>query len=220
MSNEAHQALTAPMAERVDYLMVLASLAGSDVVLRPAETAALRDLAARLALSDADTARVLEASQRPSHLVARHVESLAGSELRFALLSDCVAMALSDGEYAAGERTEIATLADRLGVSREQLRALEEAAEALRAADLAAHPEQERARRVRDVESRLAAVGVPLGMTGIASMVGLSLSGAATGTGAVVLGLGFATGLGAAVGAGLGTVMGLRWLMGKLGSKD
>jgi hypothetical protein len=119
-------------------------------------------------------------------------------------------MAYADGEYAKSEQKEIRDLARTLGVDEPQLAALEECVRELRAAAGDIHPHHQK------LTDRLAAVGVPVGIVGTLSAVGLTSAGVSSGAAAVAMGLGIASGFGAALGLGLGTVVGVRWLHGKL----
>lgn len=210
MSNQPHEALSVPLPERIDYLTVIASMVGADVVLDPAEIEQLKALCRALEVPDPDAQKILETAQLPTRSVVRHVENLRQSDLRFALLTDCIALAYADGDYAKGERKEIMDLAAELGVTGDQVSALEEAYRSLHAKDIQEHHRQHHSASA--IAARLAAAGIPLGVGGGISAVGLSAAGIATGGTAVALGLGIATGFGAVLGAGLGTVIGVRWL--------
>lgn len=205
-----HEALDVPLAERVHYLMIVASMAGVDVVLTPEELAKLGQLCKELELPEAETREILTVAHRPTASIERHLDALKASPLRFALLTDCLSMAYADGEYAKGEQKEIRDLAGALGVDEQQLAALEECVQALRAATGDTHPHHEK------LADRLAAVGIPVGIVATLSAVGLTSAGVSSGAAAVAMGLGIATGFGAVVGLGVGTVVGVRWLHGKM----
>jgi uncharacterized tellurite resistance protein B-like protein len=212
----SHEALHVPLADRVDYLMILASMAGADVVLAKEELEKLRQLCAALELPPKETADVLTAAHRPTASIARHLDQLKGSPLRFALLSDCLALAYADGDYAKSERKEIVALARALEVDEAQFAALEECAAALQKATAEDGSPAQWSKRGEELASQLAAVGIPLGAVATLSAVGLASAGVSTGVAALVVGLGIASGFGAALGLGVGTVLGLRWLYGKL----
>jgi len=210
-SPKTHQAHDITLAERVDYMTIIASMAGADVSLAPEEMAKLRELCRALELPERETQRILDTAHRPTASVERHLDALKSSPLRFALLSDCLSLAYADGEYAKSERKEIASLAKALDVSDEQLAALEECARAVAEAHAKQHPNDWKARGEK-LADKLAAVGVPIAAVGGLSAVALSTAGVSSGVAALVMGLGLASGLGAVLGLGVGTVIGIRWL--------
>jgi len=185
--HKPHEALAVPLAARIDYLMIIASMAGADVVLAAEETDKLRQLCRELELPDADAARVLTAAHSPTAKVERHLEALTASPLRFTLLSDCLALAYADGEYSKGERKEIHALARALQIDDAQVTALEEAGAALRKAQDLEHGPEHHA-HVQNLAQRLAAVGIPVGIVATLSAVGLSSAGVSTGAAALVMG--------------------------------
>jgi uncharacterized tellurite resistance protein B-like protein len=210
-SSKLHEAHDIPLSERVDYLTIVASMAGADVSIAPEELEKLRELCKALDLPPRETEQVLATSRRPTAMIDRHFEALKASPLRFALLSDCLSLAYADGEYAESERKEIAALARALDVAGPQLAALEECALSINEASAHGH-EGEWKKRGEKLASQLAAVGIPVGAVAALSAVGLSTAGVSTGAAALIMGLGLATGLGAVVGLSVGTVLGLRWL--------
>lgn len=214
MTTQPHEALGVPLAERIDYLTVIASMAGADVVLDRSELDQLEALCRALEIPAEAAEKIVDTARQPTRTVVRHIENLRSSPLRFALLTDCIALAYADGKYVAGERAEIHTLASELGVTEEQVAALEETYLTLHSREIA---EQDRKHHgASAVAARLAAAGIPLGIAGGISAFGLSATGAASGAAAVALGFGVATGFGAVLGAGLGTIVGVRWLAGHL----
>jgi uncharacterized tellurite resistance protein B-like protein len=210
-SPKTHEAHDIPLVERVDYMTIIASMAGADVALAPEELEKLRELCRALELPVAETEKVLDTARRPTRSVERHLETLKSSPLRFTLISDCLSLAYADGEYAKSERTEIASLARTLEVDDAQLAALEECARALAEAHAKDHPADWK-HRGEKLGQQLAAVGIPIGAVGALSAVGLSTAGISSGATALVMGLGLASGLGAVLGLSVGTVMGIRWL--------
>jgi uncharacterized tellurite resistance protein B-like protein len=214
-ATKPHEALGVPLAERVDYLMIIASMAGADVVLASAETDKLRQLCRQLELSEGETQRVLAAAHRPTATVERHLDALKASPLRFTLLSDCLSLAYADGEYSKGERKEIHALARALGIDDPQVSALEECVQALRkAADQEVGGDHHQ--HVEKLAERLAAVGIPVGVVATLSALGLTSAGVSTGAASLLMGLGIASGFGAVLGLSVGTVMGVRWLHEKI----
>jgi uncharacterized tellurite resistance protein B-like protein len=207
MTEKKHEALELPLAQRVDYLIVVASMAGVDVKLEPEETAKLKTLCRELGLPDEEMKKVLFASQAATAAVVRHLEGLKESPLRFALLKDCVALGYADGVYDAHERAEVRKIASGLGVAEDQVLAIEELVEACAKAS-----KGESHKAGEELAENLAGAGIPIGILAAASAIGLEVTGAATGLAALGMGLGIATGFGAFLGLGAGTYMGVRWL--------
>ncbi len=210
-STKTHDAHDVSLAERVDYMTVIASMAGADVSLAPEEMAKLRELCRALELPERETRAILDTAHRPTASIERHLEALKSSPLKFALLSDCLSLAYADGEYAKSERTEIASLAKALNVTGEQLAALEECARALAEAHAKGHATDWKSKSEQLAE-QLASVGIPIAAVGALSAVGLSTAGISSGVAALVMGVGVASGFGAVLGLTVGTVMGIRWL--------
>jgi uncharacterized tellurite resistance protein B-like protein len=216
-SPKHHEALDIPLAERVDYLMIIASMAGADVSIAPEELQKLRDLCSALQLPERESELILSTARRPTASIERHLDALKSSPLRFTLLSDCLSLAYADGEYAKSERKEIATLASALGVDAAQLSTLEECALSMaEAAGKDGDPHHWK-KRSEELASRLVAVGIPIGAVATASAAGVAMTGLTTGVTALVVGLGIASGLGAILGLGVGTIVGIRWLHEKIG---
>jgi uncharacterized tellurite resistance protein B-like protein len=215
---QKHEARGLPLNERVDYLMIVASMAGADVMLDQHELDRLRELCAELDLPEKETEDILTASHRPTATIERHIETLKGSDLRFKLLSDCISLAYADDDYGAEEKHEVDGLAVSLGVSAEQLTAIEELVKATHAAAMG--HEGDHHKKGAAIAEKLAGVGVPIGAVAAVSAVGLEMAGVSTGLAALGMGLGVATGFGAVLGIGVGSYMGVKWLRGKLGHKS
>ncbi len=221
MTDSVHEALKIPLGERVDYLTMVASLASADGVVQAEELDALRALGNRLALPpEKMTDVVLAAGQREAHHSKKAIERLRGSELRFKLLADALAIALADGSVDPGEDEAIRGLAKQLGVRDDQLAALRKVADAVKKAAAEGASESEMRHLGERCAADLAAVGVPLGALAVGSAFGLSAVGVSSGMSALWLGLGLAGGLGVAIGAGIGTMLGVRWLYRRLGERS
>jgi uncharacterized tellurite resistance protein B-like protein len=213
MTEKQHEALGLPLSERVDYLIIVASMAGADVELKQEETDKLKTLCKQLGLPDEELKKVLTAAQSATASIHRHLEGLKASPLRFSLLSDCVALAYADDKYEESEKAEVRSLAAQLGVTEEQVVAIEELVATCHQA-VKGGPVSEK--HGEEIGAKLARVGVPVGVMAAVSAVGLEMTGAATGLAALGIGLGAATGFGAAFGLGVGTYMGVRWLQKRI----
>jgi uncharacterized tellurite resistance protein B-like protein len=213
MTEKQHEALGLPLSERVDYLIIVASMAGADVELKQQETDKLKALCEQLGLPDEELKKVLTAAQSATASIHRHLEGLKASPLRFSLLSDCVSLAYADGKYENSEKAEIRSLAAQLDVSEEQLSAIEELVATCHQAAKGGPVSEKHG---EEIATKLAQVGVPVGVMAAVSVVGLEMTGAATGLAALGIGLGAATGFGAVFGLGVGTYMGVRWLQKRI----
>jgi uncharacterized tellurite resistance protein B-like protein len=214
MTEKQHEALGLPLSERVDYLIIVASMAGADVELKQQETDKLKALCEQLGLPDEELKKVLTAAQSATASIHRHLEGLKASPLRFSLLSDCVSLAYADGTYEKAEKAEIRSLAAQLDVTEEQIVAIEDLVATCHQATKGGPVSEKHG---EEIAARLAQVGVPVGIMAAVSVVGLEMTGAATGLAALGIGLGAATGFGAAFGLGVGTYMGVRWLQKRIG---
>ena len=214
-----HAALNVPLSERVDYLTIIASMAGADVSIAQEELHKLRELCRALELPERQTEQILATARRPTASIDRHLDSLKTSPLRFTLLSDCLSLAYADGEYAKSERKEIAALASALGVDNAQLAMLEECALSIAEAAKKGGDPHAWKKRSEELAARLVAVGIPLGAVATVSAAGVAMAGVSTGVAALALGLGMASGLGAILGLSVGTVIGIRWLHDRIGGK-
>lgn len=218
MTTKHHDARDLPLQQRIDYLMIVASMAGADVVLDQAEMDQLKNLCGELGLPEKETEKILTASHRPTASIERHLEGLKGSPLRFTLLSDCISLAYADDVYGKDEQHEVHELARALDVSTEQLAAIEKFVEAAHKA--ASGHDGDHHKIGKTIAQDLAAVGVPIGAVAAVSAVGLEMAGVSTGLAALGMGLGIATGFGAVLGIGIGSYMGVKWLKKKLSGPE
>lgn len=215
---QKHEAHDLPLNERVDYMMIVASMAGADVMLDQHELDRLRELCDELELPQKETEEILAASHRPTASIERHLDALKSSALRFKLLSDCVSLAYADDDYGKEEKSEVDALAKSLDVTAEQLTAIEELVKATHDAVMGKHGDHHT--RGAALAEKLAGVGVPIGVVAAMSAVGAEMAGVSTGLAALGVGLGVATGFGAVLGIGVGSYMGVKWLKGKITHKS
>jgi len=215
MTSAKHPAISLPISDRVDYLIVVASMAAADGELAAAELTKLREFCMSLELGPAERGVVMAAAEQPD---AVHIREVAGrlksSELRFTLMTDLLFMAYADEKYVEAERREIHALADALGIPDAQRVALEKYVVAVLKAQQTSGVGPEDLKKLGgDVAASLASVGVPIAAVAVSgSVFGLSAAGITSGLAALGLGLGMASGLGVAVGIGVGGYFGVRWL--------
>jgi uncharacterized tellurite resistance protein B-like protein len=122
-----------PAPERLDYLIVVASLAAADHEIDDAELVPLEELCRELALSDADRDTVLATARQPDP--ARVDASLARLKqdvaLRVRLLTDAIAIVFADGKIAPLESQRIAQLGEALEIHPAQIGLIARYAEAV-----------------------------------------------------------------------------------------
>ncbi len=115
-----------PIEQRLDYLRVLAALAGADGILGGRELGALEAYCDRLGVGFEHRTTVFESARRvDSKRVTAICETYRKSDLRFTLLTDVLIIAMTDRTYGDAERVVIDALADLLDVSPPQQRAME-----------------------------------------------------------------------------------------------
>jgi len=112
-----------PASERVDYLIVVASVVASDREVRESELRAVEELCQEAQISDSDRARVLAVAREHDRAVmaaslARIKEDVA---LRVRLLQDAITIVFADGKLEPGESDVIDELGRALDVAPAQI---------------------------------------------------------------------------------------------------
>lgn len=216
MSSAAkHPATDLSPSERVDYLVVVASMAAADGEVAAAEFEKLREFCRALELGPAEIGQVMAALEGPDTVRIREVTGrLRSSQLRFTLMTDLLFMAYADDKFVEAERREIKALGDALNLTDAQLAALESYVLAVLKAGKAEGVGPGDLKKLGgDVAAGLAATGIPIAAVAVSgSVFGLSAAGITSGLAALGMGLGMASGLGVAVGIGVGSYFGVRWL--------
>lgn len=216
MDRVAHAALDYPLAERVDYLHVLAALVGADANIHAHELGVLEEFCTALEVDDASRHRILAFTRKvEAGLVRETCERLRTSELRFTLASDLLYIAYSDAHYGPAEREVVEGIARLLGIGYRQLDAMESYARAVLAERMGNLPTDVRGDNV-DHDLRpsaiagLAAAGVPLAAVALA---GAGLGPTSIAAGLATLGLGaVGAGVGVAAALGIGSFFAVREL--------
>ena len=184
----AHPAVSLPVAERIDYAIVLATMTAVDGEIRPEELAGVRALCRRIELDDAQTESAIRTASRPDpDKVQQIVRRVRGSSLRVSLLTDLLFIAKSDREFTDKERREIEYVANELGIHKHQMEAIENYVNAVVGLGIA-DDEGRRNSPTATMIAALAATFVPLAAV-IAS--GGSASGEGVAEGISRLGFGF-----------------------------
>lgn len=115
-------------AEKTAYISTIAALASADRSASEQEAQFLTALAESAQLSPGATQQVLAAAHDSTNQsIARHLDALRGSELRYSLVADVISFAQADGKYSGEEKQMLDQMAAYLGVSGEQVQALGQA---------------------------------------------------------------------------------------------
>ena len=219
MTTAKHPALELHVDERIDYLVVVASMAAADHELHENELAQLSEACDAFDLGAAGTGEVFAMARQPDRTrIKAAVARLKDGDLRFTLMTDLIFMAYADDKVVSEERQELADLADTLCITGEQLNSLEQYVLAVRKVDSTDGVSTADLKKLGgDVAATLVATGVPIGAVAVSgSVFGLSAAGITSGLAALGLGLGMVPGIGAAVGIGIGTYLGVRWVYRQL----
>ncbi|RYY95060.1 MAG: TerB family tellurite resistance protein [Chitinophagaceae bacterium] len=113
--------------EKACYLGAIASIATADRSATPEELEHLDTLSEAAGLSDEQSEMIRRAATElgPEEL-NRCLDQLKGSDLRFSLVTDCIAFAESDGDYGSEEKAAIEKMAAYVGVDQKQFSLLDE----------------------------------------------------------------------------------------------
>ncbi len=215
---DAHPAIAAPMRLRIDYARVVAAVAGADNHLGHEEMASIRGLCGALGLPPGATEGVLLFAAEPiPDRVRESVEALRDTDLRTTLITDLVALAMSDGKYHISERKQIHALAALMLVPEADLSAIEDyVAQSLGDGEIITEAPSERSAAVvvfgGEIAGSLAAAAVPLAVVWACSPRGLSMSGVTRALDVLGFGLGPLAGVAVDVALGLLAYAGTRIL--------
>ena len=88
-------------AERTDYMMVVASMAGQDGAVTSEEIYAVRQLSLQFVLGPEARGKVMAATATPPENMDEIIDRLAQTDLRYSLLLDLAAMAYRDEVFSA-----------------------------------------------------------------------------------------------------------------------
>lgn len=121
-----------PVEQRIEYLRVLAALASADGILGGRELGALEAYCNRLGLDYDQRAIVFDAARRVEpRRVAHACERFRGHDLRFALLTDLMVIAMTDRTYGDSEQAVVSAIADLLDIPPHRVKAMERYADRL-----------------------------------------------------------------------------------------
>ncbi|GAB4091271.1 tellurite resistance TerB family protein [Flaviaesturariibacter terrae] len=126
--------------EKGAYLGAIASIATADRTASDAEMEHLDTLSEAAGLDEGQRNMIRRAAtELTGDELGRCLDVLKNSDLRFSLVTDCIAFAESDGDYGQEERAHIEKMAGHLGVDQKQFSLLDEFAHEAKAK--AADPE-------------------------------------------------------------------------------
>lgn len=212
-SAEAHPALKYPAPDRESYMVIVASIAAADRRLDSRELEELETQCDTLKLPAKARASVLAACKESPEDLTERLAGLHESELRFTLVTDMVHLALADGVKDARETKEIKRISKELGVSADQLAAIEKFVKATRSAAASGSTAEDLKAVGAEAAAGLAATGVPIAAVAIVGG-GLNAAQIVAALAALGLGGGMLAGVGVLVGLGIGTYNGVKWLFG------
>lgn len=217
---DTHPALDAPMRLRIDYARVVAAVAAGDRQAGAPELESLRGLCGALGLPPGATEGVVRFAQSPApDRVRESVEALRDTGLGPTLVTDLVALAMSDGKYHISERKQIHGLAALLLVPERAIAAIEdEVARSLVEGHVVDEPLTTRPSTVErtvvrvggEVAGSVAAAAVPLAVLWAFSPRGLSMTGVTKALDVLGLGFGPLAGVVVDVGTGLAAYVAVR----------
>jgi uncharacterized tellurite resistance protein B-like protein len=162
VSTPRHPGLDLSETERIDYLIVVASMAQADGRISDTELLRLGQLCQHLGLSESGTERVLSAAGAPDRsAIGAILERLRDSALRFAVVVDAVDVAWADGRIDPAEAREVEALADRLGVTRSQVAMIQRY--------VAGRRNTATVDQTRELAAGLSATGIPIAALSLAA---------------------------------------------------
>jgi hypothetical protein len=132
-----------PEAERVEYLLAVASLVVVDGAASPAAIERLRVLGREAGLTASDAAAVLASASIPDlkRVDAELARVSKRPELATSLLADAIAIAFSSDQLAAAKGATLARMGERLGLNVAQAELIARYVESVRmGGEHAAHP--------------------------------------------------------------------------------
>ncbi len=218
MTQEHHPLSGYPEHEKVDYLCLIASMAAADSVISDDELTQLRTFCEAADIDAMDVGLILSAAADPTFLdIPAILQRLAGTELRFTLLSDLLFMAHADGIVSPEEDEDMQYIARHLDISPAQVAATELYVKNVFAAQEADETKKDWAAVGSEIAGALAGAGVPLGAVAISGCLcgagATELSKALTALG---MGLGLTPGIGVVLSLGVCSYFGVRHLFKKL----
>jgi uncharacterized tellurite resistance protein B-like protein len=127
--------------EKTAYLGALAALATADREADTEELEHLREIAHAAGISSSEEQRIIEAAKDTSgQNLKKNLEALKGSNLKYSLITDLIALAKADDTYSDDEKQNIEKVASYVDVNHNQFSLLDQAVS--KAADEKRSPEE------------------------------------------------------------------------------
>lgn len=118
---EKHSLKDYPEQEKKAYLAAVASMATPEDQASEEEIDFLTDLCEDAQLSEQDKQEVIREAKSPTNDgFQTYLSSLKNSELKYSFIVDVISFAKADGHYSDEEKERIVSMANKIGVSREQ----------------------------------------------------------------------------------------------------
>jgi uncharacterized tellurite resistance protein B-like protein len=197
--------------EKGAYLGAIASLATADRQASEDELTYIQELAQAAELSPEQQEVVRNAATGLSgEELSRCLDVLKNSQLKYSLVTDLIAFAKADQDYSEAEEQSIQKISSYLGVSQQQVAALDDFAE--QSAQAGTEPAQQQALLGGGLGQKLQSAGINTGglLKSVLSIAAPMLLGSMLSRGLGRRGGmgGFGGGLGGALGGGLGGMLG------------
>jgi hypothetical protein len=187
--------------ERIDYLSVVAAMAYAEHGCGDQELEQLRELCAAFEVSEFGAEVVVAAAQGPDQIrIDEIMGRLRESELRYALITDALFLAVADA--GAAEAGEIEALAKALDVNPAQTQLIRKYVETQKPSEKGGNGHNPAAKKRAELGPSIEGAGVPLAAVGLTAMLGAPLD----------------AGVSLAAWLGLDSFASVRWLAGRLGS--
>lgn len=128
METQRHLGLAAyPAQEKTAYLVALAALATSDRQASDEELEHLRQISSDAGLSKEYEEQIIDAARDSSgQNLKNSLDALKGSDLRYGLITDLIAMAQADESYTAQEKENIEKVSHYLNINDNQFSILDQ----------------------------------------------------------------------------------------------
>lgn len=169
---QQHPLLAYSVAERSDYLSLVASMAAADGRISDAEITQIRTFCQTIELDDFGVGQVIAAVENPAGLdVPAILTRLAQTDLKFTVLTDLLCMAYADGSMCPSERKEIKNMAAWLHIQPPQLEAINLYIETLMATSTEKRTDADWVQRGQECAATLAHAGVPIQTVSIAGAI-------------------------------------------------
>jgi uncharacterized membrane protein YebE (DUF533 family) len=208
-------------APRAAFYGALFAMANADGAIDKDELRVIFELLDLEGISTAGRRMVLGYTVQPPRLLdpllaLEHAED----QVRFGLMVNLIEVAWANDLLGVEQRYALEVARQQLRVSEEQLQALEQFVQQVRAVQARGLDDSHAAETVRRSVAGLAAVGVPVAAVYFSgSVIGLSAAGIISGLAALGLGLGLVPGIGVAILLGTGAYLGISRLLGQTGGR-